>query len=58
VWVQSILGGEPERVTNYEGLSFGLPEEALYTKFAVSSTSLVVPLEERRGNIYVLNNPL
>jgi serine/threonine protein kinase len=58
VWVQGTRGGDPEQVTEYEGLSFGLPEEALYTKFAVSSSSLVVPLEERRGNIYVLNNPL
>jgi serine/threonine protein kinase len=58
VWVKDIRGGEPNQVTDYEGLSFGLPEEALYTKFAVSATSLIVPLEERRGNIYVLNNPL
>ena len=58
VWKKSIDGGEPERVTDFEGLSFGLPEEALYTKFAVSSSFLVVPLEARRGNIYILNNPL
>ena len=49
--------GEILPVTTFDGLSFGLPEEALYTKFTVAGGSLVVPLEGRRGNIYVLINP-
>jgi hypothetical protein len=44
-------------VTSFDGLSFGLPEEALYTKFTIADSSLVLPLEGRRGNIYVLVNP-
>jgi len=58
IWRQRIRGGEPEPVTSFDGLSFGLPEEALYTKFTLGSSALVVPLEGRRGNIFVLINPL
>lgn len=55
VWAMPSGGGEPHKVTSYQGLSFGLPEAALFTKFAISSHLLVVPLESRRGDIYILD---
>jgi len=58
IWRLVIRTGEVLPVTSFDGLSFGLPEEALYTKFALAGNSLVVPLEGRRGNIYVLVNPI
>ncbi len=33
-----------------------MPESALFTKFAVTPTHLIVPLESRRGDIYILEN--
>jgi len=56
IWVMPSEGGEVRQVTTYKGLSSGLPESVLYTKFAVSSTRLILPLENRKGNIYILEN--
>jgi serine/threonine protein kinase len=56
VWVKPAAGGEARQVTAYKGLSAGLPDFVLFTKFAVSSSHLIVPLETRRGNIYILEN--
>jgi serine/threonine protein kinase/sugar lactone lactonase YvrE len=56
VWVKPTGGGEARQVTTYKGLSPGLPDFILFTKFAVSSSHLVVPIETRRGNIYILEN--
>jgi hypothetical protein len=56
VWVKPAAGGEARQVTAYDGLSAGLPDFVLFTKFAVSSSHLIVPLETRKGNIYILEN--
>jgi len=58
LWRIVLQTGDVSPVTSFDGLSFGLPEEGLYTKFALSGDALVVPLEGRRGNIYVLVNPI
>ena len=49
-------GGDIRQVTDYTAVSSGLPDVVLFTKFAVSSSHLVVPLETRKGNIYILEN--
>ncbi len=56
VWIKPAAGGEARPVTAYKGLSIGLPDFVLFTKFAVSTSHLIVPLETRRGNIYILEN--
>jgi len=56
LWVMPSGSGEGRRVTDYQGFSSGLPELARNTKFAVSSTRLIFPLESREGNIYILEN--
>jgi len=56
VWVKPKKSDEVRQFTTYEGLAFGLPESGLFTKFAVSHSQLVVPLETRKGDIYILEN--
>jgi Tol biopolymer transport system component len=56
IWKMPAAGGEPEQVTHYEGSGSSLPETALFTKFAVTATRLIVPLESREGGIYVLES--
>ena len=56
VWMIPVGGGEVRQVTDFKGLARGLPEAALYTKFAVASTLLIVPLETRKGEIFILEN--
>ncbi|MFQ6069930.1 MAG: protein kinase [Candidatus Aminicenantales bacterium] len=54
IWAMPSEGGEAHQVTDYDELSFGMPEAVLYTKFAVSEELLVLPLESRKGDIYIL----
>jgi len=54
VWIKPSAGGEARQVTNYSGHPYGMPDFDLFTKFAVSSNQLIIPLESRRGNIYIL----
>ncbi len=54
VWKQPAGGGEAAQVTDYRGLSGGLPGEALYTKFGVGAGELIVPIETKTGDIYVV----
>lgn len=56
IWKMPASGGEPEQVTHFEGSGSNLPETALFTKFAVTATRLIVPLETRQGGIYVLES--
>jgi Tol biopolymer transport system component len=56
IWKMPAAGGEPEQVTDFGGSGSNLPETALFTKFAVTSTRLIVPLETRQGGIYVLES--
>lgn len=56
VWVMPSEGGESRQVTHNLGQAQGLPEDALFTKFAVSSSQLIVPVETRRADIYLLEN--
>jgi Tol biopolymer transport system component len=53
VWVQEEPGGQARQVTHFDGQSRGLPEEALYTKFAVSGSRLIVPIEGRRASVWL-----
>jgi hypothetical protein len=48
--------GEAQPVTSFSGQPEGLPETVLFTKFAVTTGSLVIPIETRSGNIYILGN--
>jgi Tol biopolymer transport system component len=54
IWKMPAAGGEPQQVTTFEGSVVNLPETALFTKFAVTATRLIVPLETREGGVYVL----
>jgi serine/threonine protein kinase len=56
IWIVSSKGGEVRRVTEFNGNSGGLPDFVLFTKFAVSSSHLIIPIETRKGNIYKLEN--
>lgn len=51
IWMIPASGGPAQRVTP-ETLTF--PDAALYTKFAVTQDELIAPLENRHGDIYVL----
>ena len=54
IWKMPAAGAEPQQVTTFEGSGVNLPETALFTKFAVTATRLIVPLETREGGVYVL----
>lgn len=54
IWVAPAEGGEPRRVATRPGPAQHLPEAALYTKIAVTADSLIVPLETRRSDLYLL----
>jgi len=56
VWVKPAGGGEEIQVTDYAGLASGLPGAVLQTKFVVTSTRLIVPLETLSEEIYILEN--
>jgi hypothetical protein len=54
VWAKQTDEGEARQVTAYDSPAFGLPETDLFTKFAVSSSALIIPLETRNGDVYIL----
>jgi hypothetical protein len=54
VWVKPTGEGQARQVTSYNSPAFGLPENNLFTKFAVSNTVLVIPIETRKGDIFIL----
>jgi Tol biopolymer transport system component/predicted Ser/Thr protein kinase len=56
VWVKPAGGGEEVPVTNFKPLSFGLPNSTIFTKFAVSDSRLIIPMETISGEIYILEN--
>ncbi len=53
IWM-SDGANEPVQVTRLETLTRGLPEAGLYTKFAVTADALILPLEDRRGEVWLL----
>jgi Tol biopolymer transport system component len=55
IWKMSLESGVKEQLTNYKSSDYGLPNEILYTKFSVSKNSLILPLEKRTGDIYILS---
>ncbi len=57
VWVYDAGAGSTSQVTFYEGLSRGMPETELFTKIAVSPSLLILPVETRRGDIWILERP-
>ncbi|MGD8330733.1 MAG: protein kinase [Acidobacteriota bacterium] len=58
IWVQeaNVDNPEPFRVTNFAALNTGLPETVLYTKFAVAPGRLIIPVEERSGGLWLLQD--
>jgi len=56
VWAKSTESGEIHQVTDYRGQSIGLPDAILFTKFAVTPSHLIIPLESRKGNLFILEN--
>ena len=42
------------QVTQFAALAHGLPEAVVYTKFAVISGRLIIPVEDRSGGLWVL----
>ena len=56
VWAKSTESGEIHQVTDYSGQSQGLPDAVLYTKFAVTPSHLIIPLESRKGNVFILES--
>jgi len=55
IWAQEIGSGDgPFQVTNFTALNHGLPEGVIYTKFAVTADRLIIPVEDRSGGIWVL----
>ena len=45
---------EPRQLTFYDGMLFGLPQSARMTKFAIGRGEVVLPLEQRESDIYLL----
>jgi eukaryotic-like serine/threonine-protein kinase len=56
IWVRNERTGEVHQVTDFKGPSFGLPQSALYTKFAVADSQLIVPLQTRKTDVAILQN--
>lgn len=54
LWVKPLAGGYASPFTRYRSAIFGLPEIGLFTKFAVGRDFVILPLESRTGEIYVL----
>ena len=55
IWRKRFPGNSPAvPVVDDDSVPLRLPEEALFTKFAVSSSMLVFPVEVRTGDIYVV----
>ncbi len=51
IWMVPSEGGDPQLVSNLAGR---LPEVGLYTRFTVTNRELIVPIENQRGEIYLL----
>jgi TolB protein len=56
VWMRTTGEDESVQVTEFPGQPVGLSGSELFTKFVVTGTFLVVPMETRTGNIYILEN--
>ena len=54
IWMMPAAGGEAVQVTNGRDLAGSMPNEALYTKFAVTDSEIILPIESQRGDIYLL----
>ncbi|MCP4123844.1 MAG: protein kinase [Bacteroidetes bacterium] len=54
IWRIPAEGGEAVPVTNFNDPAFGLSESSLFTKFAVGHDQLILPLESRKGDLYLL----
>jgi Tol biopolymer transport system component len=57
VWVQDAASSTPTQVTFYAGLSRGMPETALFNKIAVAPSFLILPVDTRRGDVWILQRP-
>ena len=55
IWRVPGAGGEAQAVTTFNDPAFGLSENSIFTKFAVGDDQLILSLESRKGDIYLLN---
>jgi len=55
VWLKSSKNKPAQIVTRFQGVFFGLPEFALFTKFTISGNRLILPVETRKGDIYIID---
>ena len=57
IWAQRFGTEEqPFQVTSFAALAHGLPEAVVYTKFAVVSGRLIIPVEDRSGGLWLLEH--
>jgi len=55
IWAQRVGSDEPPfQVTRFAALDHGLPEAVLYTKFAVAPGRLILPIEDRSGGLWLI----
>ncbi len=55
IWMMPASGGDPVQIEMLVGPAARMPVSALFTKFAVTTDSFIVPLEARSSDIYVLD---
>jgi len=55
IWMKNFDTGVLSLITDYPDIKFGLPERAMLTKFAVSESRIVIPLESRRAHLVALD---
>jgi Tol biopolymer transport system component len=57
IWAQRVgTEDQPFQVTRFAALAHGLPEAVVYTKFAVVSGRLIIPVEDRSGGLWLLED--
>ena len=57
IWARPTRGdGEAFQVTDFDALNHGLPDAAIYTKFAVTRDQLIIPVEHRSGGLWLLED--
>lgn len=54
IWMISNNADEWTKITNFSKFSISLPRSGLYTKFSVSENGLILPVDFRTGDIYLL----
>ena len=55
IWRTPGSGGNAKAVTSFNDPAFGLSENSIFTKFSAGQDQLILALESRKGDIYILN---